>query len=250
MAILRTEAILLHKQDLRETSLIVTFITRSSGKIKGIMRGVRGPRAMAAAASLELGALDEIVFYERKRGGIFTVSQCDLIDIFPDVRASLERMAQSYYMLELLDAITETGEPNAAIFGLLKDSLGLLSAEARPDRISRIFEIKLLSILGFTPHIGACVGCGGPTGDGVKFSFRSGGAVCIKCVQHHRDAISTLPDTIEFMSRTASSPLAAASRHTAAPKVEADLESLLRKMIDHQLERPLKTVRFLREIGK
>ena len=78
MAIQKTEGILLRRQDLRETSLILTFYTRDFGKVKGIVRGVRGPRSACGGGNMEIFALDEVVFYERRKSDIFTISQCDL----------------------------------------------------------------------------------------------------------------------------------------------------------------------------
>ena len=81
MAIQKTEGILLRKADLRETSLILTFYTKDFGKIKGIVRGVRGPRSgSCGGASMEIFALDGLVFYERRRSDIFTIS-CNLAGI-------------------------------------------------------------------------------------------------------------------------------------------------------------------------
>ena len=70
MPIQKSEAIVLRSQDLRETSLIITFYTKDFGKIKGIVRGVRGPHAQYGGGSLEIFAHDEIVFYERKKADI------------------------------------------------------------------------------------------------------------------------------------------------------------------------------------
>ncbi|MBU0880811.1 MAG: recombination protein O N-terminal domain-containing protein, partial [Candidatus Omnitrophica bacterium] len=64
MPIQKSDGILLRRQDLRETSILLTFYTRDFGKIKGIVRGVRGPRAIFGGGAYELFALDEIIFYE------------------------------------------------------------------------------------------------------------------------------------------------------------------------------------------
>ena len=65
MAIQKTEAILLRKRDLRETSLILSFFTRDFGKIHGVLKGARGTRARIGVNPLYF-SLEEIIFYEKK----------------------------------------------------------------------------------------------------------------------------------------------------------------------------------------
>ena len=50
MAIIKTEAIVLKRYDLRETSLLVNFYTLDQGKITGEMKGIRDdPKKFASA---------------------------------------------------------------------------------------------------------------------------------------------------------------------------------------------------------
>ena len=72
MAIQKSEGILLRSQNLRETSIILTFYTRDFGKIKGVIKGARGAATQYGRSAFELFALDEIVFYERKRSEMYT----------------------------------------------------------------------------------------------------------------------------------------------------------------------------------
>ena len=82
MAIQKTDALLLRKKDLRETSLILSFFTRDFGKINGVLKGVRGSRARGNANPLYF-SLDQIVFYEKKKSDLFIISQCDTQEILP-----------------------------------------------------------------------------------------------------------------------------------------------------------------------
>ena len=250
MAIQRCEGILLRRQDLRETSIILTFYTRGFGKIKGIVRGVRGPRANAAGAALEIFAHDDIVFYERKRSDIYTVSQCDLIDFFGPVRSSLERLSYAMYMAELLDSVTALADKNDEVFDLLLNSLRLLAADASPKRVARIFEIKLLYILGLVPSMKLCALCGNAVEAPARFSFRRGGLICRECSKTDKETRSILPGTAKFIEHVLSSPFERAARVKVAMPVGRELESILRGFLDYHIERRLKTVQFLKEVEK
>ena len=71
MAIQKTDAIVLRRQDVRETSLALTFYTRDFGKVKGLVRGVRGSRAESwGLGAMEILSCEDIVFYEPKKGDV------------------------------------------------------------------------------------------------------------------------------------------------------------------------------------
>lgn len=248
MAIQKSEAIILRKQDLRETSLILTFYTKDFGKVKGIIRGVRGPHAQYGGGSLEIFAYDEIVFYERKRSEFYTISQCDLIEFFNSVRESLDRLAYATYMVELLDSVTGLADKNQDVFLLLLNSLKLLSGEASAKRVTRIFEIKLLNLLGIMPSLERCASCSGKLGPDAKFSIRHGGLICKSCLALDKNARSILPGTVKFIEHIRNSVFERVSRVKVSEKVGKELESILRNFLDYHIERRLKTVEFLKEI--
>ena len=251
MAIQKSEGILLRRQDLRETSIILTFYTKDFGKIKGIVRGVRGPRAQAmCGGSFEIFARDDLVFYERKTADIYTVSQCDLIDYFNPIRESLERLSYATYIVELLDSVTALADKNSDVFTLLLNSLQLLAGEASPKRVARIFEIKLLSLLGLMPSMDFCVSCGTKADLTARFSLRHGGLICRKCLDTDRQAVSILQGTVRFMEHIRSSPFEKASRVRVTEEIGRELERLLRRFLDYHIERRLKTVQFIKAIEK
>lgn len=250
MAIQKSEGILLRRQDLRETSIILTFYTRGFGKIKGIVRGVRGPRGQCGGGALEIFSLDEIVFYERKRSDIFTISQCDLVNYFNPIRESLEKLSYAMYMAELIDSVTSLADPNDDAFELLLNSLKLLEADASPKRVARIFEIKLLHLLGLMPSMELCAGCAAKIDIPARFSIARGGLICKECFKAEGEARSILPGTAKFIEYVLSSPFDRASRVKVAMPVGKELESILRRFLDYHIERRLKTVQFIREIEK
>ena len=250
MPIQKSEAVVIRKQDLRETSLIITFYTKDFGKIKGIVRGVRGPHAQYGGGSLEIFAYDEIVFYERKKSDIFTVSQCDLIEFFNPIRQSLERLAYATYIIELLDSVTGLSDKNTEVFDLLLNSVKLLSGEASAKRVARIFEIKLLGLLGLMPTLVFCAYCGGKTDASAKFSIAQGGLICTACADKDRNAVPILAGTVKFIEHIRGLPFEKVERIKVANAVGKELESILRKFLDYHIERRLKSLEFLKEIEK
>jgi DNA repair protein RecO (recombination protein O) len=248
MPIQKSDGILLRRQDLRETSILLTFYTRDFGKIKGIVRGVRGPRACFGGGAFELFALDGIIFYERKGGEIFTISQCDLLNYFNPIRMSLEKLSYAAYMVELLDSVTSLSDKNSEVFDLTLNSITLLEGISSSKRAARIFEIKLLSLLGLMPNLDQCASCGKKAGSNPRFSLQHGGLICKDCLSTDRMAVSILPGTVKFMEHIRSSSFERAAMVKVSAEVGRELERLLRRYLDYHIERRLKTIQFIKEI--
>ena len=251
MAIQKTDAIVLRRQDVRETSLVLTFFTRDFGKVKGLLRGVRGSRAESwGLGAMEALSCDEIVFYERRKSDISTVSQCDLKEFFGRIRGFLDRMAYAAYIAELLDSVTDLYDPNEEVFELLLNSLRLMNGESSPKRVARIFEIKLLHLLGLMPTLEFCANCGSKVGETSKFSVRHGGLICRDCLGSDPNARPMMAGTARFIEHIRKFPFEKLERVKVSEAVGKELEAALRKFLDYHIERRLKTLDFIKEIEK
>lgn len=74
MPIVRTDAVILKCDNYRETSKIITFYSRSHGKIKGIAKGVRSSKTKWGGA-LQSMAMLSIMFYYKENRTLHLVSQ-------------------------------------------------------------------------------------------------------------------------------------------------------------------------------
>lgn len=243
----KTDAIILRSYPLRETSLLLVLYTRDFGKIKGVIKGVRGPRAQSGSFP-EILTLSRIVFYESKRSEFFYITQCDLLDIFQKIRGDLERTGYATYLAELTDAASAFGDRNEEMFDLLLHGLNQLSGPASAKRVARIFEIKLLLALGLMPALDACIQCGHKADAGARFSLKSGGLLCKKCFYLDKAAIDISAGTVNFIKHIGKTPHEKTSRIKVSKKVGEELEDILRKFLDVHIDKKLKTIDFLKKI--
>jgi len=243
----KTDAVILKKYPFRETSLLLVLYTKDFGKIKGIIKGVRGPRGQLGSFP-EILTLNRIVFYESKRKEIFYISQCDLVDLFKNIRVDLERIGYATYFAELTDVVSPLRDKNEELFTLLLNSLNLLCSTASAKRITRIFEIKLLLILGLMPALDGCVQCGKKTGSDVKFSLKSGGLLCKACTSFDREAANISAGTVNFIKHIGRTPYEKTSRVKVSKEVGEEVEHILRKFLDIHIDKKLKTLEFLKKI--
>jgi len=249
MSIQKTRGIVLRREDVRETSVALTAYTRDFGKLRLISKGVRSPEQKFTSA-YELFALDEIVFYERKKKGLFLLSQCELVSFFPKIRESLERMSYAHYFIEFTDLITVSGDSNREIYALLENSLEFLSENASPKRVARVFEIKLLSILGLMPGLRSCVNCDESVRNKIlRFSLSLGGVLCEKCLTRDKAARPVLPGTVNFISRVEELPFQKIKQVKVAKPVGAEVERILKNFINYHVDIRPRSMEFIRKIG-
>ncbi|MBI3252932.1 MAG: DNA repair protein RecO [Candidatus Omnitrophica bacterium] len=251
MAATKTQAFILKTQDYRDTSILGHFYTREYGKIRGIIKGVRDARSRYGS-TLEPFSLNEILFYKRRRGGdLHQVTQVDLVTLFPGVREDLERLATASYFVELLNELVEVEDPSPALFDLLNDSILFLAGGASPKRSARIFEIKLLELLGLLPEIGACVICRAPKPDPVYFNIGIGGIVCAACrsARARESAFPVSKGTLQFLRHVLRSKPADLQNVKVSQEVGEGLEKILRRFVDYHLSHKLKSVIFLEKMG-
>jgi len=224
------------------------------GKIKGLLKAVRGPHA-ESGHQLQLFTNNRIVFYERKRGSIFTVSQCDLKDFFYPIRGDFKKTVFATYFLELVDLFTEAGGDGHGIFTLLYDSLKALEGIASPRRLSRILEIRLLSLSGLMPGFKSCASCGEElpagrdNGEKIPFDVASGGTVCEKCRRSTPMIKGLLPGTSQFIQHVQRCDYDKAVRVKVSDAVGRELESVMREFVDYHVGRPIRSVEFMKKTG-
>lgn len=243
MAIVKDNAFVLNKKDLRETSIFATFFTREFGKIKGELKGIRAD-SKKFGSKLEAGSLNEIVFYQKK-SLVHLIDQCDLKENFESIRKNSSLMAMAFYFIELTNLIVPFEEKNEAVFDLLKDSLTTLSLEQSLDSLY-IFQIKLLKLSGFKPHIDSCIACNNNIGpEKAFFSLQMGGLLCDKCLIKDRNAKEILKGTVASLRHLEKSSWQESLRLKLLPKIKLELKEVLFNFFDFHLEERPNSVRFM-----
>lgn len=258
MSATKSMAFVLKKQDYRDTSLLVDFYTKDYGRVRGIVKGIRGARAQFGS-TLEPFSLNEILFYRRRKGSdLQLVTQVELADLFVEARADLERLATASYCVELLSELVETEEPSQEIFMLLYETLKFIESGASCKRAARIFEIKLLMALGLMPEIKHCVYCGKEPKEAVYFHPGAGGIHCQDCgtassaraaVKGSTAGMPVSRGTLNFIDHVSRQPVSSLYTVKVSQEVGEELERVLRRFTDYQLSHKLKSLQFMEKIG-
>jgi DNA repair protein RecO (recombination protein O) len=145
----RAEGIVLRRQTVTESSLIVTWYTREFGKLKTMAKGARRSKG-PFQGKIDLFYRDEIVFLRSRRSDLHLLHDCFLEDAHARLRQSVESLTAASYVCELVELATEREDPNREIYDLLARILEAL--EARHNTAFLIwFELRLLAAAGWKP---------------------------------------------------------------------------------------------------
>jgi DNA repair protein RecO (recombination protein O) len=247
MALRRSDAIVLDIKKFRETSLVVNFFSEHFGKVSGLLKGARRPRSRFGWG-LAPFSCNHIVFYE-SRGELCIVSQCDLKADFPGLRDSLEKISLASCLVELVDCLLPRGLVSKEIFELLKFSLEYLSSKRdNVKSVLPIFQVKILKLSGFKPHLDSCVSCQGKiTINQARFSQRLGGILCKGCFGKDNKSQPLSTGTISSILYIENYDLRDALRLEFDERVFLNLEQLMVRFLCFHLERRFKSIDFLKE---
>ncbi|NLC51279.1 MAG: DNA repair protein RecO, partial [Firmicutes bacterium] len=176
----KTDALVLHSRHFNESDRLVRFLTCDRGKIDAVVRGARKTKSKLAAG-VEPFTYGHYVFYQGR--SLATLTQQQTKENFNFFHRGLEDYGYALYFAELTDRLLEKNEPVTAFCQLLLAAWRSLNSKEKSlnrELLSRAYELKLLTLLGYAPVIDSCVLCGAKdTVD--SFSAEQGGSLCSKC---------------------------------------------------------------------
>ena len=146
----RAEGIVLRRQPVTESSLLVTWYTLEFGELKTLAKGARRPKG-PFQGKIDLFYCDEIVFLPSRRSDLHLLHDCFLEEPHTRLRESVESLAAASYVCELVELATEPEDPNTRIHALLTAILDALEGRHNNAVLLIWFEIQLLAAAGWAP---------------------------------------------------------------------------------------------------
>ncbi|MCE2439903.1 MAG: DNA repair protein RecO [Candidatus Latescibacteria bacterium] len=194
----KTEGLVLRGYRMSESSKVVVIYTRNAGKVRVVARGARRPRSKFGA-SVEPITWGAYVYYSRENRELQTLSEGEILYAFEGLKRFYRRLAYASAVCDLLDRLTPEEDPNSLLCSVTLDSLRWMET-VEEDAVELplwYFQLKAAAMLGYRPHLGGCVGCGGRiTGDTACFDAGRGGTVCRRC---DHGGIEVRLATIQFL---------------------------------------------------
>lgn len=179
-ALLRCEGVVLRHINYAEADRIVTIFTAEWGVKKGFARSARTSRKRFGPA---LEPFTQAMFYWRQgKGELWLLQEADLITTRSGLRADLDRLALAGYGVELIEMLVGDGEDHQRIYELLCCYLDYLDQGGDPAVARLLFELRLVYLLGYIPHLLHCSECLKIfDNEPIRFDCRRGGSLCLDC---------------------------------------------------------------------
>jgi len=221
----KTEAVVLRSLRLGEADRILHIYTLDRGRIGAVAKGIRRTKSRFGARLEPLSHVEGLL--HQGSGELQTVTGVDLVRSHRAAREDSHRLGVGLVALEAMLRLFTEQEANARAFEALTRFLDLLDAappavdaRASLDPLVLSFQLKLLWLSGYLPHLGSCAECGGADATG-GFSPKSGGAVCRGCARPLA-ALSLSPEGLGGIEALLRRPLAEAYAAGLSPRARRD----------------------------
>lgn len=241
MSHLQTRSIVIKVMDYGESDKIITLFTESHGKLKGIAKGAKRSKKRFVN-KLEFFTLLEICAAFPRHSSLLRIDSAVLLSSFPLLRESYKRYAVAMLACELVDLWTRENDPEEDLFHLLHWCMEELSGPASLLDTALFFHVKLLKILGVSPHLDHCLVCGGSLSENrvLRFSLAENGVICNRCDSPSLHGASPIsPAAVKSMLMINSLPLAKLKRLKIARPLLVEIAGLLKNYTQFQLQREI-----------
>ncbi len=245
MKFFQTKAIVIKKTRFSEGDSIVTFFSEQYGKIRFLAKGIcffknrfHGRLEPASCVSLSYSGrgIRDLLFF----------SSCESLDTFKGIGEDHKKIFSAFYFLELVDSWFKENDPNPSIYHLLHASLSLLEKMTSYETLIRIFELRLLTITGYSPKLDMCVICGlKPKEKRISFNYEKGGIICSRCVGGRVTGPKISLGALNFAQAGSTIKYQNISRLKIPKKLAGEIETLIHHFLVSRLGRELKSYRFL-----
>ncbi len=239
----QTEAIIIKKTKLGEADRILTLYTPALGKIQGVARGIRRPRARLAG-HLELLTHSQVSLARGRN--IDTIIGAQTINSFLPLKTDLWLSACALYVTELVNQFTADHIENRLLFDLLLETLHLLRQTGGNELVLHYFEMHLLGAVGYRPELRQCVSCREPLQPTTNlFSPSAGGMLCPDCQTQQSLAYPTSVNAIKVLRLAQDEDCGTLIRLRMDRSLASEVLGLTRRYLRHLLERELKSAAWL-----
>ena len=243
---IRVEAVVLRHSDWGEADRMLGLFTRELGKVRAVAKGARKPRSRKAG---HLEPFTRVSLLLARGRDTLIVTQAEAVNSHLRLREDLVRVGYAAYVVELLDRFTYEEGENTALYRLLVETLQRLDDEPQSAFCVRYYEMRLLDLVGFRPHLQQCMRCEADIQpEDQFFSAELGGVLCARCGLQVSGSRPVSVGALRVLRHLQRSSYAEARRLPLSPTVDRELESLMQHYLTYILERGLNTPAFLRRV--
>lgn len=237
MTLYRDEGVVLRVQKLGEADRIITVLTRRTGRVRAVAKGVRRTTSKFGSRLEPFSHVDLQLYAGRS---LDVVDQAESIRSYgAQITGNYPRYTAGTAVLETAERLSaEEKEPTLRLFLLVVGALRALVDDGHsPSLVLDAFLIRSMAAAGWSPALTGCARCGLP-GPHRGFSVPAGGVVCPGCRPSGASTVS--PGALALMVALLQGDWAFADRSETPARREAS--GLVAAHLQWHLERGLRSL--------
>src|SRR5258708_2942700 len=147
-----SETFVLRTYPFREADLIVSFLTRDEGKLRGVARRARRPKS-PFGSGLERLSHVRMAYIQRENAELATLTGCELIESHFNLQSDYTRGVALDYFTEVAEQLLPAHEANEKFFRLIKAALDHISQGGDTWCAVLYFPLWAVRLGGFLPEL-------------------------------------------------------------------------------------------------
>jgi DNA repair protein RecO (recombination protein O) len=246
------DGVVLRTHKLGEADRIITLLTRHTGRVRAVAKGVRRTKSRLGARVEPFTHVDLLLHTGRS---LDVINQAEVIRPYgAPLVTDYPRYTAGVAMLETAEKLTPVEkEPALRQFLLLIGGLRTLSeGEREPRLVLDAYLLRSLAVAGYAPALTECARCGTRSSppDGTKagtltaFAVPMGGMVCHSC--RPPGAAMPAPQTIALMLALLQGDWVAAGNAERRHRVECS--GLVAAYLQWHLEHSIRSLRHVERV--
>jgi len=240
---LKTQGLIIKETKVGESSRIITILTSEYGKIQAGANGSRNYKSKLFSGCRLFCCSDFVL--SKGKSDIYRVVSAEPFKTFTELQNDVVKLSLGAYFCELANDTAEDIEECAEILKFLKNSLYILTKRDDLNVIKSVFELRLMSILGYAPNTDCCAACGGS--ELSYFAENTGEILCKKCAPNISNLSPTLLKTIKYIVESDSKKVYSFRLNEESAKL---LSKLSEDYIISKIEKIPRTLKYYLTISK
>src|SRR5258706_8579594 len=149
-----SDTFVLRTYPFREADLIVSFLTRDLGKLRGVARRARRPKSPFGSGLERLSHI-RMAFYQRENADLANLQGCELIESQFAMQSDYARSVALDYFTEVAEHLLPPHEPNEKFFRLTMAALAHLRAGGEMWSAILYYTLWAVRLTGVMPELRA-----------------------------------------------------------------------------------------------
>jgi len=248
MPLRESEAIILQSYALGEADRLVSFLSRTMGRMRGVAAGARRPKSRFGS-TLERLSHVRMWFFERETRELVRINQCEMIESFVDAFRDYASNIALALFSEITGAVLPEREASDANFRLLLLAAQAVKRTGKPELPLAYFALWTVKLGGWLPALDRCGKCGRAL-DGNEPAHFSPGAMALACRSCRQAGMrSVSPATLALARKMLGQRLdelqQSASGDAATLRAAQEVTEMMLDVIEHQIDRKLTSRKLL-----